>query len=80
MPSKKNFSVIAHNNTKRDKTLLSFNLNCTSTLNEFLLRKIRCFHTNKNGSSINPKLSFENADIQKLEILEEIKGKAGIYR
>ena len=78
MPSKKIFSVIAYNNTQIDKTLLSFNLNHTSISNEFF--KIRCFHTDRNGSSITPKLSFENADRQKLEIFDEIRGKAGVYR
>ena len=57
MLSRKIFSIIARNNTKKDKTLLSFNLIYTSTLIEFF--KIRCFHTNENGSSVTPKLSFK---------------------
>lgn len=31
-------------------------------------------------SGVNPLVSFSNADTQKLKIMKEIKGKAGIYR
>jgi hypothetical protein len=30
--------------------------------------------------SITPQVSFANADVQKREIIKEIKGKAGVYR
>ena len=30
--------------------------------------------------SVIPLVSFQNADLQKWEIIKEIKGKAGIYR
>ncbi len=30
--------------------------------------------------SITPQVSFANADVEKREIIKEIKGKAGVYR
>lgn len=31
-------------------------------------------------SSVTPLVTFHNADVQKREIVKEIKGKAGVYR
>jgi hypothetical protein len=32
------------------------------------------------AQSVTPQKAFNNADVQKWEIIKEIKGKAGVYR
>ena len=44
------------------------------------LVRIRSYHTNNSKLNITPLVSFDNPDTQKLEIYNEIKGKAGVYR
>lgn len=49
------------------------------SFSQFLV--VRGAHNGKdNYTNLTPVLSFANADIQKPEILKEIKGKAGVYR
>ena len=46
------------------------------------MQKVRGVHTGPEPENPNltPRLSFANADVQKSQILKEVKGKAGVYR
>jgi hypothetical protein len=45
-----------------------------------LLQKLKRYYSTNGVTPVVPEKSYANTDLQKLEIIKENKGKAGIYR
>lgn len=65
--------------TKITHTILKSNLGSYSNLKGFFLNK-NFYSTNISNNPIVPERKYQNADIEKIQILKENKNKSGIYR